>query len=169
MEKCSIILKTGAGVEFIIDQEDYDRVKQYTWRFNGGYIRTSTAYNKKLGIKGRSIYLHRFILNITDNKIFIDHKNLDRKDNRKENLRICTTSQNQANIKPHKRNKTGLKGVRKTPSGKYEADIWKDKSIYLGVFNTKQEAAKVYNEAAIKFFGEFALLNNIEEIKNNEN
>lgn len=76
------------------------------------------------------------------------------------NLRDITHQQNMCNRGKNKNNTTGYKGVSKHSSGKYQGKI---KQIYLGLFNTKEEAARTYNKAAIKLFGEFAVLNVIKE------
>ena len=89
----------------------------------------------------------------------IDHENRNKADNRIENLRIATKSQNQANVvKP---NATGRKGV-KMCRGKPQAQIkLNGKHIHLGTFDTLDEAAHAYNKAAIRLHGEFAVLNPI--------
>jgi hypothetical protein len=95
-------------------------------------------------------------------KGFVDHKNGNSLDNRKENLRLCTIQQNSFNRKP-KNGKLKVFYLNKS-SNKYSAQIgFNNKKIYLGQFKSKEEAAKAYNEAAIKYFGEFACLNKIGE------
>lgn len=94
----------------------------------------------------------------------LDHINLDKSDNRIENLRECTTKQNAANRKP--RSKTGFKGVSLSNKGyqRYRAQIKPDgKNIFLGCFPTKEDAAYAYDKAAIQYFGEFAFTNIINK------
>lgn len=86
----------------------------------------------------------------------IDHINRKRGDNRLTNLRTATKKQNRANLAAA--NKLGVKGVRKTRSGKFEAKINYDgKQRYLGTFTTVEEAAKVFREAHESVHGAFAL------------
>lgn len=94
---------------------------------------------------------------------FVDHINRNGLDNYRCNLRPATRLQNRMNCGLSKRNKSGFKGVSWHKScNKWVAKIEiNDKSIYLGLFDDKIEAAKAYNAAAKKHFGEFAWLNPI--------
>lgn len=96
----------------------------------------------------------------------IDHKNGVRNDNRFKNLRAATTQQNSQNVRMHRDNFTGFKGVRKCRD-KYAARIHIDgKTKHLGSFNTPEEAAKVYDANALLAFGEYAATNkNLGRIK----
>ena len=86
-------------------------------------------------------------------KVFIDHINLDRSDNRFSNLRECTVSQNNSNNRGW--GKSGVKGVRPC-NGRWQARITvKNKERHLGLFDTPEEASKAYKAAAEKFFGTF--------------
>ena len=90
----------------------------------------------------------------------IDHINLNRSDNSWKNLRLADNSQNNANNN-RVRSNTGVKGVTLLMSGsskgKYYAQIVvRNKHIYLGLFNTLEEASRAYKEASVKYFGEFA-------------
>jgi hypothetical protein len=91
----------------------------------------------------------------------IDHVNRNGTDNRLENLRLATPSQNTANTV--RRNSIGRRGVR-IMKGKYQANIKiGQKQKNLGTYGTIDEAAHAYNKAAIQIYGEFAILNPIGE------
>lgn len=86
----------------------------------------------------------------------IDHKDGDSENNRFCNLRDCSMSQNKANSKTYKNNKSGYKGVFLT-EGRYRVSIQKNrKRIHIGRFDTAEEAAKAYEAVAKEIFGEFA-------------
>jgi len=93
---------------------------------------------------------------------YVDHINGVRNDNRIENLRECTHSQNHQNKSLGATNKSGYKGVSKAKCNKWRARIKKDgKEFHLGTFDTVEKAAKAYNEKAIEIFGKFAHLNRV--------
>ena len=87
----------------------------------------------------------------------IDHINGNRADNRLQNLRLATKSQNQANKGIQKNNTSGFKGVTRTRFGKWRVQIqWKAKLMHFGHHSSKEEAAAVYCKAAKELFGEYA-------------
>jgi hypothetical protein len=85
----------------------------------------------------------------------LDHRNRVRNDNRIENLRPCTHSQNLGNTVARVHKYKGVTFCKNT--NKWRAQL----AGHIGRFNTIEEAARAYNVAAIKRFGEFALLNNV--------
>lgn len=111
----------------------------------------------EIKFRGRSYKAHRVAWLIMTGEWppqQIDHRNLDRGDNRWRNLRLATKSQNTANCKS--RSKFG-KGVDLQKNGRFRARLRKDgKEHHLGYFNTAEEAADAYRVAAIQAFGEFA-------------
>lgn len=109
---------------------------------------------------GEKIYrLHNLILP-SFNHLEVDHRNRNKFDNRRENLRLATSSQNKVNRDPCGSGKSKFRGVSLKPSGKWRASIGKNrKLIWLGDFQDEVMAAKAYDEAALKEHGEFAMLN----------
>lgn len=164
-------LETNKGVKFLIDDEDFELIKNVTWCSNSkGYITGWCTKAKKL------ILLHRIIMNVLDDSHkLIDHKNKITTDNRKNNLRLCNCSENAKNKKPSGKSKylgvcihiskskyTTCKGIEKLyiSKPKFLATIVIDgKQKHLGLFSNEITAANAYNEAAIKYHGEFASLN----------
>lgn len=87
----------------------------------------------------------------------IDHKNRIPSDNRIDNLRLATQSQNNANQGVYSTNTHGAKGVSRLRYGSWQAQIQVNgKSHYLGAFREKDDAIAAYAAAARRFFGEFA-------------
>lgn len=132
---------------FKVDKEDYEKIKDYCWYKNArGYV-TSTVNNK-------TIKIHQIIM---DGK-GIDHINGDKLDNRKKNLRFCTTAENVRNVGLRSNNTSGITGVSySNREGKWKANIiYNGTFIRLGTFADKENAIKARKEAEQKYFGEFA-------------
>lgn len=90
----------------------------------------------------------------------IDHRNRTRDDNRFDNLREATSSQNSANMKTPVTNTSGYRGVEHLNSGSWRASInVRGQRKRLGCFRDLIDAAKAYDAAAAKFHGDFATLN----------
>ena len=104
-------------------------------------------------------FLHRLIMRPPKN-MQVDHKNKDKLDNRRCNLRICTVSENAMNRGKTKYNTTGFKGVRSDKRRKrkiYRAQITANKKRYnLGSFEKPEAAGAAYKKAAKIYHGEFA-------------
>lgn len=148
-----IKLKISKNMVTLIDKDDYERLKSHNllkWNSQKCGKRFYVSKN----FKNKKLYLHRFIMNCPDG-FCIDHINGDSLDNRKSNLRICSFRENARNVI-----KSGFKGVTKTKTGKYQAQIAKNGiHITLGVFSKESEAARVYDIAAAFLFKEFASFN----------
>lgn len=137
-----------------VDDEDY-YLDQYNWHIGkrDGYV---YGYIKKLG----QVRLHRYVTNALPGEE-VDHKDGNKLNNTKENLRRCTKAQNMCNSVKYSTNKSGYKGVSfHKRSGKWQSTIMKNqKKIYIGLFDTPQEAAQAYDNKAKELFGEFAKTN----------
>lgn len=108
---------------------------------------------------GRVVYMHRLIVEALAGQ-HVDHANGDRSDNRRENLRTCTRSQNLANRTKDRDNTSGYKGVFLKRPGRWFSQIGVNgRLIYLGTFDVPQDAAKAYDAAARSYHGDFARTN----------
>ena len=125
---------TSNGVMAKVSKEDFELVKNYYWNSNnGGYLETR--------IKNKRVFMHRLIMDVLDKdwkKVQVDHINLDRGDNRRNNLRLCSSAQNQINRKVRKDNSLGFTGINKE-GNTYRVSIC-GKSI--GWYKTLEEATE---------------------------
>lgn len=144
-----------------ISPEDAQLTLMYKWRATksasgGYYVATVDRTAKPL----KTLRLSRLILNAPDGT-HVDHKNGDTLDNRRENLRIATPQQNQANSQKHIKKSSIYKGV----SWHKDACKWRVYIVFnrkqeaLGLFSDELEAARAYDKRAEELFGEFARLN----------
>lgn len=155
---------SNTGRYALVDLTDWDRVEPLYWaEHTNGYVVSKGWGNGR----AFNIYLHRMLMDPAPG-FFVDHINGDRLDNRRQNLRLATKSQNMMNRGKQKNNTTGYKGVTRV-NGAYVAQLQKDrKNYYLGTYATPEEAALAYNKAALAHHGEFACLNLVTGDKNHE-
>lgn len=151
----SIILSSGRVC--LVDVDDYEWISKTKWSDDSsGYaIRRTRGRNS-------TEKMHRLIMKAGPEDV-VDHVNGNPSDNRKENLRLTCYKGNARNSRISSTNTSGYKGVSfRKDRGKYRAYISVNKKqISLGMFECPEEAAKKYNEAALKYFGEFAHINGI--------
>ncbi|MAU10639.1 MAG: Fis family transcriptional regulator [Anaerolineaceae bacterium] len=151
----------GRGAVALVDDADFPWLTSMgSWRLNSsGYAVHYATHNSHR----RTLYMHRLILK-PDPGIQVDHINRDRLDNRRENLRFATRSQNQANKGLPINNTSQYKGVS-WRKGKWEARIrYKDTRLYLGRFEQAQDAALAYDVASRQLYGDFAGCNLPEQL-----
>lgn len=147
------------GKVALIDDEDYERIVRYSWqasRLPGA----SQKYVAKTQIRGKTVFMHRLILDAKEGEE-IDHISGGGLDNQKSNLRFCSRSQNMANQGKRLGTSSRFKGVsRDWGRNKWLASIcFNYRAINLGRYDDEEEAARAYDHAASKYFGEFARLN----------
>jgi hypothetical protein len=183
LEGSSAYITLACGAEALIDAEDAYRVSYYDWHLRNGYAaRSVVTLVEELGPplrysmagsslvaqparilvrKKRTVLLHRWLINAPDGYP-VDHKNCIPLDNRKQNLRICTNAENARNRSLSEANTSGFKGVTAVASKKgtrYTAQIGHNsKTIYLGRYDTPEEAHTAYCDAALALHGRFANL-----------
>ena len=116
-------------------------------------------------IKKKGYYHHRLAFLLCHDYLpeYIDHIDGNRVNNRIDNLRACTSSENNWNTGIPKTNKSGYKGVSKHSYGRWHARIKVDnKDVHLGLFDCKHAAARAYNRAVVQYRGtEFGYLNEV--------
>lgn len=163
-------LLTSNGLTFKVSDCDYDTVKKYNWCA----IKNGHTYYVRAWINKKRTPIHRFLLDVNDPDVFVDHIDRNGLNNCRDNLRKCTHSQNQMNRIASGKSK--FKGVSTHTSNKYSklksgeiknytytnflATIKIDgKQKCLGLFKNESAAAIAYNLSASKHFGQFAKLN----------
>ena len=153
------------GMVALVDDEDYEMLMERSW-YAACPVRIYYAFSSKLFPDGhrKTAYMHRLIMNARKG-MEVDHINHNGLDNRRENLRLCNRKQNARNQRKQSGCSSDYKGVSWfKASSKWRAQIHKDKvAYYLGYFVDEAAAARAYNVAASELFGEFAMLNVIEE------
>lgn len=134
----------------IVDVEDYEWLSKGKWQLHKGrYARNGNLH----------VAMHREILR-APKKVPTDHINGNGLDNRKSNLRLCTSRQNSFNRGASRINTTGFKGVIKKWNNSFVAEIRSHPNVHhLGTYKTAREAAVAYDEAALRLHGEFAKTN----------
>lgn len=140
----------------LIDKEDLNKYSGSHWHVSKGYLFVS----RKIKDKWVNVPISRLIMNAPEN-LEVDHINRNKLDNRKENLRLATTSQNHANKPKQSNNTSGYKGIHwRKNRNKWIATIQVNKNRkYLGCSSDIKEVVKIYNEAAKSYFGNYAYLN----------
>ena len=162
MKKLLIESKTHGAQTILYDEEDAPMIEPYRWTLMKGY---STFYAKRSlprrpdGSRPTALLLHREVT-VCPKGMMVDHKNGNGLDNTRDNLRICTMSQNMMNRKKTRQNSTGYKGVYKTGDSKlnpYSAKIQKNGKVYcLGHYKTAEEAHEAHLRKEKELFGEFS-------------
>jgi hypothetical protein len=157
-------IKLNRGHVAIVDDDDHSRLSEYKWvayaenRRSDGSVRVYARRHC-----GRMVYeLMAHAVLRPRYGLFVDHINGNTLDNRKENLRLATHSQNMFNKRPRVNAASPYKGVESSDGTvrPWRARItFGGKRRHLGSFATEEEAALAYDHAARESFGEFAWLN----------
>lgn len=161
VDETAVILPLSQGIAAIVDEEDFDRLVQFKW--SAGWI--NSGWYGLRWTKERMVYLHRFIMSAEKGQL-VDHIDGNTLDCRKVNMRITDNLGNSRNRCKVERagNSSRFKGVRRTPNGRWVAQIKVDgRQFHLGRFDREEDAAIAYNGAAERHFGDFARLNVLEE------
>lgn len=151
-----VYIQLTQGKQALVDKADFEWLSQWKWYYIKDGYAVRSDYSQ--GRTPRQVKMHRQIMNEPEG-LQVDHKNTNKLDNRRENLRVATVNQNQQNSSLPKNNTSGYKGVSKPRRGLgWIASIQRQ---YLGYYKTPEEAALAYNIEATKRFGEFARLNKV--------
>lgn len=149
----------------LVDDVDFLRIEKCGYKIclhnspSGMYVKVRNVLPDN---PRKKFFLHRLIMGVIDEDIYVDHKDGDGLNNVKSNLRKCSPSQNSMNRGKTIKNLVGLKGVSRSKDGKFTVHISvRNVKIHGGTFKTAEEAALKYNELAREHHGEFAYQNPI--------
>ena len=145
------------GIYAYVSACDYEEISKYTWRLvGGGYAGRSE--------KGKTILMHRQIMKPPKGMV-VDHVRHNKLDNSRDNLRVCSRSENARNKVKHRGASSRYKGVYYDKSRKkwFAAICFEGRLRRLGWFDDEVEAARAYDRGAVELFGAFARLNFPEE------
>ena len=147
----------------IVDDDKYDELVKHEWFAEKGKSTYYAArWSPRINGKQHHIAMHRLLLGLCEGDgIFSDHRNRNGLDNRISNLRTCSNSQNRMNSLLQVNNTSGYKGVSwHKGHNRWSVNITVDRNkVTLGSFFCLIKAARAYDEAAIKHYGEFANTN----------
>jgi hypothetical protein len=151
--------------DVLIDDEDYEYLFNcYDMKITDhGYVYCSPKKKWKGKMALFSMTIHKLLMNPDKRgrSIVVDHRDGNKLNNQKDNLRVCTHEQNMRNRKPQG-GKSEYKGVYKHHnSGLWSAQTSNKGSVYKGLFSTEVAAANCYNYWSKIEYGEFALLNDV--------
>lgn len=156
-----------SGTEFIVDTEDLPFLSQYYLKSpDGTYV---LARERMCKGRRKSTSLGRLLLGVDDPNILVDHKDRNTRNYSKSNLRACTRSQNQSNRVMKVTKTSKYRGVNYSTSVKDKP--WKvsikvnGKTIHGGYFKSELLAALRYNELALEYFGDYAVLNKVVRLR----
>ena len=151
----------GEGEFSIVSPNDYYLVRNFNWYLGSNGREFYAFRNVKNGPgKTKMVSMHRQIMDFPKG-LLVDHRNGDTLDNRRSNLRPATHAQNMHNCRKMKNTSSQYRGVSFVKErGLFASQITnKGKRISLGRYKSEIDAARAYDAAARKYFGEFARLN----------
>jgi hypothetical protein len=153
MEKIGL---TGRGELFTYDHEDSGIIEPFNWFMSDGYVAKSVWVSLN---KFKQVYMHHCIIGHPQKGFVVDHRNRVGSNNTRSNLRFVTVSQNHVN-RMKVPNQTGFRGVKflkgRVLKKPYQARIKINKKyIYLGYFETPEEAHQAYLSKRSEHYGDF--------------
>lgn len=148
------------GNIMLISKMDINVVANFKWYLSkAGYPATYGTYDSTIKFP-RPVSLHQLLYPSIKRGYVVDHINRNKLDNRRNNLRVCTQSQNSYNKSKPKNSKNKYKGIRKINkkyNHSYTASITKNGKKYeIKNINSEYEAANIYDMMAEELFGEYA-------------
>jgi hypothetical protein len=153
----SVTIPLTRGLVAVLDSDDLALAISYTWCAVRG---RNTYYAQTRLSGGKTIFMHRMLVDASKCQE-VDHRDGDGLNNRRTNLRVCTPAQNRHNTQGREDSSSCYKGVSWNKNARrWHAQIKHGSSrLHLGYYVDEWAAALAYNTAALRFFGEYAWLN----------
>ncbi|HEY5504896.1 MAG TPA: AP2 domain-containing protein [Sedimentisphaerales bacterium] len=153
----------GEGQFTIVEPRDYYSIRHLKWFVHGNGSNLYAARSALTSdLRSRIIFLHRQLM-LPPAGLVVDHRNCDSLDNRRANLRVVTQAVNMRNRRKRKNTSSRFIGVWfDKKRNKWTVQIrYNGQKLWLGRFDDETAAARAYDAAAKKYFGEIARLNNV--------
>lgn len=160
-------IRLTLGKYALVDDSDFEWLNQWKWyaiKDHNIYYARRAYKNPSPPPRQKAEIMHRLILGVEGNTK-VDHVNHNGLDNQRRNIRVATVSQNTANMRKMRDNKSGYIGVIwKAKVRRWQGVIGitvegKQKSVSVGYFKSKIKAACARDDKAFELFGEFVSLN----------
>lgn len=153
-------IQLSQGKVAVVDDQDYERLSQYKWSATKRVTKSGItwyAFRNTRGGDTATSYMHREILD-AQTGILIDHRDRNGLNNTRSNLRVGDKVGNAANSRKRVGTTSKYKGVSWSKSANKWAAFIKCRDVHLslGVYDTEEQAAEAYENAATELFGEFA-------------
>lgn len=152
------VIPLGDGIYAYVDAADFEWLSQWTWTLSGGYAirREEDAHGRKL----KRIFMHREIMKTPEGMI-VDHKNRNKLDNTRDNLRNCTHTENALNRAKRRGSTSRFIGVayHKYNQKWYARLPWQGRQLSICYHTDEVEAARAHDWAAVEYYGRDARLN----------
>lgn len=157
-----LIPSKGKMLPCLFDQRDEEWINNHTWYMLNGYPATY--------LNGKSVFMHRIILGLTDPKVFGDHKDGNKANNCRDNLRACTPAENRRNSRKGKNCTSIYKGSYfEFERGRFHAQLGIGSRVFnLGRYADERLAGKAYDRKALQMFGQFASVNFVSSLESTQ-
>lgn len=147
----------------LVDDIDYDYLMQWRWFAEVRILKSGRVHRRakrRCAITKGTFYMHVVVARRAGISGEVDHRDADGFNNQRHNLRACTRVTNGANRRKGPLTASRFKGLtRASDCDRWKVRIGDGGRHYVGMFQSEEEAARAYNAAALRLYGEFASLN----------
>lgn len=156
------VIKLHSGELVRVSEEDYEYLSQFKWclfKSEKWKYAVRNVWNKGKQI---TVYMHRDIMKVKGRSVYVDHRDQDGLNNRRENLRVCDNRLNQYNVGKKSSSKQKYKNIR-LYKNRWQVRFRLPKGVRIEKsFKEEKDAVDFYNTLALKYHGEFAVVQRYE-------